>query len=207
MAKIKPQCRLYLQFPMAPSATLSNRLSQVLAEIDAACVLLYPEESAPGDNAIALVDLIQRTGIACLIANDAELASRSGADGVHIDADPVAYREARKHLGPNANIGAGCGLSRHDAMVLAEMGADYVAFGAQTGIDATDRRAELIAWWSEIFVVPCVAWNIATPDQAWRAASLGADFVAPPLDLWRSEQGVQLIAAIERAVRQARSAA
>ncbi len=192
---------------MARWATLSDRLSQVLAEIDAACVLLYPEEDALGDNAIALVDLMQQTGAACLIANDVELASRSGADGVHIDADPVTYREARKRLGPNANIGAGCGLSRHDAMVLAEMGADYVAFGAQTGIDAIDGRAELIAWWSEIFVVPCLAWNVATPDEAKRAASLGADFVAPALDLWRNDEGVQLISAIERAIRQARRAA
>jgi thiamine-phosphate pyrophosphorylase len=207
MAKIKPQCRLYLQFPMASSATLANRLAQVVAEIDAACVLLYPEESTPGDNAMALVDLMQRMGIACLIANDAELAARSGADGVHIDADSLTYSEARKRLGPNANIGAGCGLSRHDAMVLAEMGADYVAFGGQTGIDAIDRCAELIAWWSEIFVVPCVAWNTATPDEARRAAALGADFVAPPPDLWRSEEGVQLIATIERAVRQAQRAA
>jgi thiamine-phosphate pyrophosphorylase len=207
MAKIKPQCRLYLQFPMAPSATLSNRLSQVLTEIDAACVLLYPEEDALGDDPLALVDLVQRTGKACLTANDAELASRSGADGVHIEADSLTYREARQRLGANANIGAGCGLSRHDAMVLAEMGADYVAFGAQTAIDATDQRAELIAWWSEIFVVPCVAWNVATPDEAKRTASLGADFVAPGLELWRSEDAVQLIAAIDRAIRQARSAA
>ena len=207
MAKIKPQCRLYLQFPMAPSATFSNRLSQVLTEIDAACVLLYPEASAPGDDPIGLVDLVQRTGSACLIANDAELASRSGAEGVHIDADSLTYSETRERLGANATIGAGCGLSRHDAMVLAEMGADYVAFGAQTAIDETDQRAELIAWWSEIFVVPCVAWNVATPDEARRAASLGADFVAPDLELWRSDEAVQRIAAIDRAIRQARGAA
>ncbi len=132
-----------------------------------------------------------------------------GADGVHIEADPTLYAEARRRLGADANIGAACGLSRHDAMVLAEMGADYVAFGAEgaSDIDAVDERDALIAWWSEILVVPCIAWNIANPEEAARSAALGADFVAPALNLWDSDDGVRLIGEIDRAVRQSRRAA
>ena len=67
------------------------------------------------------------------------------------------------------------------------MGADYVAFGpeAESTIDAIDQYADLIAWWSEIFVVPCVAWNVDSAEQAARFAALGADFVAPSSRIWR----------------------
>ena len=209
MAEIKPYCRLYLQVPMQPSAPLSSRLAQLAANTDAACVLLCPDGTPSREDPAPLVDLVQASGLACLVANDAALASRLGADGVHIEADPTVYAEARKRLGAEANIGAGCGLSRHDAMRLAELGADYVAFGAEHGsdIDAINQRAELIAWWSEIFIVPCVAWNVGSAEEAARCAAIGADFVAPPLSLWRNDEGPRLIAEIDRAVRASRRAA
>jgi thiamine-phosphate pyrophosphorylase len=209
MAEIKPHCRLYLQFPMQPSANLLSRLAHAAATTDAACVLLCPDPSASSEDPAAVVALVQERGLACLVANDAALAAKLGADGVHIEADPTLYAEARKVLGPNASIGTGCGLNRHDAMRLAEMGADYVAFGAEDGTDtdAIDQRAELIAWWSEIFVVPCVAWNVSSAEEAARCAASGADFVAPPLGLWRDDDGVRMIAEIDRAIRGSRRAA
>jgi thiamine-phosphate pyrophosphorylase len=93
-------------------------------------------------------------------------------------------------------------------MLLAEMGADYVAFGTESGtIDAIDELGELIAWWSEIFVVPCVAWNIDSASGAAKLAVLGADFVAPPGRIWREENAHQRIGEIDSAIRQARRAA
>ena len=210
MAEMKPGCRLYLQLPMQqPSAALSSRLAHAIASTDTACVLLCPDRSPLDDSTANLVDFVQGRGLACLVAEDAASASRLKADGVHLEADPARYTEARELLGAGANIGAACGLNRHDAMLLAEMGADYVAFDAADASDtgAIDRRAELISWWSEIFVVPCVAWNIAGAEEAAQCAALGADFVAPALDLWRSDEGLALIAEIDRAVRQSRRAA
>lgn len=206
MAEIKPHCRLYLQFPMQPSANLASRLAHATANTDAACVLLCPDPSPSGEDPAPLVDLVQGRGLACLIANDVRLASRLSADGVHLEADSTLYAEARKSLGPDASIGAGCGLNRHDAMRFAEMGADYVAFGAENGsdIDAINQRAELIAWWSEIFVVPCVAWNVEDAEEAARCAARGADFVAPSISLWRNDDAPRLIAEIDRAVRGSR---
>jgi thiamine-phosphate pyrophosphorylase len=204
-----PGCRLYLQFPMQPSATLSNRLAHVLDSTDTACVLLCPDQSPLDDTAATLVEFVQGRGLACLIAWDAAEAARLKADGVHLEANPTIYSEARKLLGPQANIGAACGLNRHDAMLLAELGADYVAFDAGdiSDIDAINPLFELISWWSEIFVVPCVAWNISAAEDAARYAALGADFVAPALELWHTDDGLTMIAEIDRAVRQSRRAA
>ena len=210
MAEVKPRCRLYLQLPAQPSAKLEAQLAQALASADAACVLLCRDD-APTDESHAgrLLDLIQGRGVACLIEADARLAERLGTDGLHIAADDEAYRKARDLLGESASIGAGCGQSRHDAMRLAELGVDYIAFGpaAASDIGGIDQYAELIAWWSEIFVVPCVAWNVDSPEDAARLAALGADFVAPSNRIWRDDSVVSLIAAIDSAIRHVRRAA
>ena len=209
MAEAMHRCRLYYQYPAQPSAMREAQLAHAIDDTDAACVLLCIDDRADDENHLAaLVDLVQERGLACLIHKDAALAERLGADGVHIDADPTAYAQARKRLGESASIGAGCGLSRHDAMLLAELGADYVAFGTESGtIDAIDELAELIAWWSEIFVVPCLAWNVDSASDAARLAALKADFLAPSIRIWREGDVLNRIGDIDSAIRRARRAA
>ena len=34
-----------------------------------------------------------------------------------------------------------------------------------------------MSWWAEIFEVPCVAFDVATPEDAEQLASAGADFI------------------------------
>jgi thiamine-phosphate pyrophosphorylase len=207
MADAKPTCRLYLQVPALLTAKLEAQLTQALADTSAACVLLCNIDQQTDEMHLdRLLDRVQAAGVACLIENDVACAERLGADGVHIPADAELYRRARASLGESANIGALCGLNRHDAMRLAEMGADYVAFGPEAAgdIDAINQCAELIAWWSEIFVVPCVAWNVNDAEQAARFARLGADFVAPSRAIWQDDNA---IAAIDDAIRRVRRAA
>jgi thiamine-phosphate pyrophosphorylase len=43
---------------------------------------------------------------------------------------------------------------------------------------ARARQLALIEWWSEIFEVPCVAFDVETPQEAVALAHAGADFVA-----------------------------
>jgi thiamine-phosphate pyrophosphorylase len=43
---------------------------------------------------------------------------------------------------------------------------------------ARARRLDLVAWWSEIFEVPCVALDVETAADAGQLARAGADFVA-----------------------------
>jgi thiamine-phosphate pyrophosphorylase len=210
MAELKHRCSLYFQFPAQPSATLEAQLAQALATTDAACVLLCGD-GAPidEDHAGRLIDLVQASGLACLVENDATLAERLAADGLHLDADAETYAAARTLLGESANLGVLCGLERHDAMQMAELGADYVAFGPKSEniIDAIDQYADLIAWWAEIFVVPCVAWNVETAEQAAKFAALGADFVAPSARIWHGDDALRRITEIDNAVRHVRRAA
>ncbi len=66
-------------------------------------------------------------------------------------------------------------------MTFGEMNADYVAFGVPAFVKdretAFERQLDLIAWWAEIFEVPCVAMDVASVDQAAVLADAGADFV------------------------------
>lgn len=216
MAPAPPQCQLYLKLPAKPSALLQGSLAQALLEAGTLiqCVLLSRGENgdAPADLdetwAERLLGLARARDIACLVDRDVELALRIEADGVHIAADAGVYAAARDRLGPERIIGADCGQDRHRAMVLAELGADYVAFAPRARNQQAKReRDELIAWWAEIFVVPCVAMDVESPDEARLLAALGADFVAPVESLWREPDAAMRLAAFAAALGQARSAA
>jgi thiamine-phosphate pyrophosphorylase len=185
-------------------------LAEVIELADVACVLLC-QDSAEADPALdlRLRELTLARDVAFLVENDTARAERVGADGVHLPADAALYGQAREHLGQRAIIGVGCNESRHDAMLLAELGADYVAFGQTPAASGREREdsAGLIAWWSEIFVVPCVAWNVETLEEAVNLARLGADFVALAPSIWQADDAAARIAKIGADLREARSAA
>jgi len=176
--------QLFLTLETGESAV--DRLAAALAATPIPSVLLVPPAGQAFDLTATkqLVDLAQSKGAAALLFGDADLARQLGADGVHLqDGRDLEdrYRAARKTLGSNKIVGAHVS-SRHDAMVLGEQGADYVAFGllpefAQWSEEARERQCELIAWWAELFEVPCVALQIGTKDEAPMLANAGADFV------------------------------
>ncbi len=167
-------------------------LLTAIAAAPVSTVLLTPGSDGRIDAALAkeLTGLGQKKGVAMLIADDVSLARSLKADGVHLtwSKDQASrYKDARDHFGAHAIVGADAGRSRHDAMGLAEAGADYVAFGIPPHVEdiatARERQAELIAWWSEIFEVPCVAMDVDTEDDAAELYANGADFVAVSLPL------------------------
>jgi len=202
-------CRLYLVVP-SPSATIEGSLSQVLAATEIACVL-HVEGKTKRDEAwdVHLRELAHQHEAAFLVEADAEHAKRVGADGVHIPADVPLYRRTRDQLGERAIVGVGCRRSRHDAMVLGELGADYIAFGPDDapGGHETEDRAALIAWWAETVEVPCVAWGVETLAEAERLARLGADFVALSPSVWQAAEPARVVGEIGASLRRVRTAA
>ena len=111
-----------------------------------------------------------------------EIALR--ADGVHLTRDAEIgkrYAEARDVLGTRYIVGAMTGASRHDAMELAEAGADYIGFDLDNSAGGDDAarmlRLERVGWWAEIFEVPCVAFDARDVADAHELRRAGADFV------------------------------
>ena len=168
-------------------------LARLQAALDAApiaSVLIRPAAGASLDagSTKPMIDLAQKGNAAALLAGDAQLARTLRADGVHLDAGKdlaATYEQARGILGDRGIVGVDVGISRHDAMTLAEAGADYIAFGAPSHLNDRDkgraRRDELVAWWAEIFEVPCVAFDVETGEEAERLTRAGAEFVAVQL--------------------------
>ncbi|MGH6865879.1 MAG: hypothetical protein ACREDO_06885, partial [Methyloceanibacter sp.] len=64
-----------------------------------------------------------------------------------------------------------------------------------------------IRWWAEIFVVPCVAWNVDNPEDAAYLAKAGADYIAPSRKIWLADDATAVIAAIDNAIGRMRRAA
>jgi thiamine-phosphate pyrophosphorylase len=149
-----------------------------------------------------IIEMAQARHCAALLLDDAPLARVLRADGVHLSAGAdlaSRYDEARSILGTGAIVGVDAGGSRHQAMELGEAGADYVAFSADADAvplakgepepdDASADPAldvdhgpqtlhDLIAWWSEVFEIPCVAFGATDVDNARGLAEAGAEFV------------------------------
>ncbi len=85
---------------------------------------------------------------------------------------------------------AGGLASRDDAMTAAEAGADYVMFGEPDAAGARPSFAAVedrIAWWAEVFEIPCVGYA-ASADEVAPLVKAGADFIALGDWLWRDPQ-------------------
>ena len=192
-----PRCRLYLITPpVLDPAAFSHALPAVLEAGDVACLQLR----LPGadDDTIrqaikAIRPVTAARDVALVLDGHVELARTTGCDGVHLGPDDSAYVAARRTLSDKAIIGVSAGNSRHDAMVAAEAGADYVSFGAffpSTTVDAQSFAIpEIVAWWSELMEAPCVAVGGITPENCTELVEAGADFVAASGAIWRHGEG------------------
>lgn len=125
--------------------------------------------------------------VALFVEGDLDLALEVGADGLHLDAaGDVAG--ARGRLGGQRILGVACGLGRHAAMVAGEQGADYVAFGDDDR-DVDASLLDTVAWWSDVFVLPCLARGRIAPESCPALVAAGADFIAAGDAVWRHPDG------------------
>jgi thiamine-phosphate pyrophosphorylase len=192
--RTSPRCSLYLFTPPL-SAADAKSFGQIFAEaleaapVACALVRLAPGSETHAEAAVApLLRPAMKAGCALLIENDARLAARLGADGVHVAGAGEDLRAAIKRLKPDRIVGAGFLRTRDEAMTAGEMGADYVMFGEPhegTRTMSPASLAERVAWWAEIFETPCVAYA-DTLEAASELADAGADFVALGEAIWGS---------------------
>ncbi|MGH6822392.1 MAG: thiamine phosphate synthase [Methylocella sp.] len=173
--------RLYLITPPVFDWTPYPLLFEAAtASCDVACVLLRTgavDDGAKQTIVRALVPLVQEHGVACLVADDPEWAVRANADGVHIDGSGERLDAALRAIKPGHIVGAGGLPTRDAAMAAGEAGADYVMFGGPCRREPHEAIVERVAWWAEIFNVPCVGYarDLASIGELVRA---GADFIA-----------------------------
>lgn len=195
------QERLYLVTPARPGPEFVPLLERALAEAPVACLRIDLGD-APEADWRAAIDLLMppchAADVAVVVANHWRLVEPLGLDGVHLLDSRASMRDVRKALGADRIIGAWAGASRHRGMVLAEAGADYVAFGpvGETGLLGDDERAddELFRWWSEMIETPCVAEGGVGEAEAARLAT-STDFIVPDRRLWEAPDPVARLSA------------
>ncbi|MBA3941447.1 MAG: thiamine phosphate synthase [Sphingopyxis sp.] len=191
-----PACQLYLISPLDVGGDFPARLEEALAAGPVAA-FQFRVKDLDQHEAARLAEPLQAIcaahEVAFIVNDDVALAKRLGADGVHLgqgDGDP---KEARRLLGPDAQIGVTCHDSRHLAMEAGEAGADYVAFGAffPTATKTVEYHAEpeILTWWQGLFELPCVAIGGITVDNAKILVDAGADFLAVSNGVWGHGDG------------------
>jgi thiamine-phosphate pyrophosphorylase len=191
------RCRLYLITPpKLDPAAFAETLKQTLDAGDVASLQLrlkeVPDEEI--ERAVALLMPIAQAHDVAFILNDRpDLAKRLGCDGVHIGQEDASYAEARATLGADHIVGVTCHDSRHLAMEAGEAGADYVAFGAFFPTATKEPKShcdlEVLRWWAELMVVPCVAIGGITVENAKPLIEAGADFLAVCNGVWAHAAG------------------
>jgi thiamine-phosphate pyrophosphorylase len=194
---VTERCRLYLITPPKfELKSFAEDLKRALDAGDVASVQLRLKDVSDDDirrAANALMPIVQRAGAALILNDRPDLAASIGADGVHVGQEDASYAEARAAMGRDRIVGITCHDSRHLAIDAAEAGADYVAFGAffptQTKEPKTRAEIEIIQWWSEVMVVPCVAIGGITVENAKPLVDAGADFLAVSAGVWECPQG------------------
>jgi len=172
------QTQLYLT--LEPGG--AGDLAALLRDARPACVRLRIENASDTDVARTCRELCHAQDVPLLIAGPDEaaivVARAIGADGVHLEGAPKAAPWARRELGETVIVGIDAGdadgTARHEAMVAAETGADYVSLSPDwTSEDAAPEEAR---WWAAMIETPMVIENAGTAARA-RVLRGVADFV------------------------------
>lgn len=189
-------CQLYLISPVQLGDNFDDRLC---AALDGGLVAAFQlrlkgvADDVVLNAAERLIPICRDREVAFILNDRIDLAKACGADGVHLGQGDGDAREARRLLGPSAQIGVTCHDSRHLAMEAGEAGADYVAFGAffPTATKEVTHRPDpsILSWWSTLFEPPCVAIGGITPANGRVLVEAGADFLAVSSAVWTDEAG------------------
>ena len=190
-------CRLYLISP--PHLSAANFIIPLREALDGGDVasfqlrLKHVDDDAIRRATDLLRPIVQAAGAAFILNDRPDLANELGCDGVHVGQEDASYAEARAAMGARGIVGVTAHDSRHLAMEAAEAGADYVAFGAffptKTKEPKTQADIELLRWWGETMVVPCVAIGGITVQNAPALVEAGADFLAVSAGIWEHPDG------------------
>ena len=193
---ITPPCQLYLISPLNVGGDFPAHLEAALAAGPVAA-FQFRVKGIDQHEAAALAEPLQaicRAHDVAFIVNDSvSLAKRLNADGVHLGQFDGDVADVRMELGKAFQIGVTCHNSRHLAMEAAEVGADYVAFGAfyPTSTKEVEHVAELdtVEKWARVMEIPCVAIGGITPENAKPIIDAGADFIAVSSAVWDHPKG------------------
>lgn len=185
---------LYAVTPdLADTARLLALSEQVLAGEPA--LLQYRNKTADAalrrEQACALQRLCRAVGVPFIVNDDLALALEIDADGAHLGRDDGPPAAARRALGAHRILGLTCYSDWSRATEGAELGADYVAFGAMfpstTKPNAPPAPFDLITRAKRELGLPVAAIGGITLANAGEVLAAGADLLAVVSDVFAAD--------------------
>ncbi|WP_420393461.1 thiamine phosphate synthase [Acuticoccus sp.] len=168
---------------VAPPDLVADELAAALAGGDVAAVVIPVLAARPR----MLVEAAQGAGAAALLQHRFAEGEPPpwplafGADGVQVGGGYGARRKAVETRPEGATVGA-TAATRHEAMTLGEVGADFLWFGR---VDALDEDGlEVGIWWQALFEVPAVVAGPADEASVALMIATRVEFIA--VDVFRA---------------------
>lgn len=187
-----PPCQLYLISP--PDFEIRDFSLNLIAALETKYVSCFQLRLKGAEDTDilrvgkALLPICRDYNVPFILNDRPDLAAKLKADGTHVGQDDMDYTDARQWLGNDAVVGVSCYDSTHMAMVAAESGADYVAFGAffptTTKQPRTQATPKLLSFWQQTTTVPCVAIGGINVNNCSVLIQAGADFLAVVSGVW-----------------------
>ena len=156
-----------------------------------------------------LRNLTREAGVTFVVNDRVDLAALLDADGVHLGADDLPVRAARRLLGEDAVIGRSVSTVAEAETAAAE-GADYIGVGTVYRTASKDDipedehgvGPERVREIADAVDIPFVGIGGITAENAAEVAAAGADGVAVITAITRAEDPAAATAALEEAVEQ-----
>jgi len=169
-----------------------EKLQKVIEKNKISCVrlrLLSTKDKEIIETTLLVKKLLDKWNIPLLIENHYKIVTQLGLHGVHLTDGGHSIAKVRQELGSDYIIGVFCGHSKHQAIIAAENGADYVSIGplAETKFGNEEKASiETFEWWSEVIEIPIVAEG--NLDQITVKALLKySDFIAIGNEIWDAD--------------------
>lgn len=181
----KEQLKLYLVTDRQWTGEQSL-LEQVEESIQGGVSIIQLREKSLDDEsflkeAIQMRELASRYEIPFIVNDNALVALRSEADGIHIGQNDLAIQEVRKIVGSNRIIGVSA-QTVEQAITAQQNGADYLGVGAvfstTTKTDAVEVTYETLKAICEAVTIPVVAIGGITVDNVHQLKGSGIEGVA-----------------------------
>lgn len=169
---------------LIPADQLSGLVAAALQ--GGARAIQYRDKSSPPAQreaqARVLLNLCHKRGATFIINDDVDLCARIQADGVHLGQNDTALPQARARLGAGAIIGLSCYNQLPRALMAAEAGADYVAFGrfypSRTKPEAVQADIDLLREARRRLALPIAVIGGITAQNGAALIEAGADLLA-----------------------------
>ncbi|PIE41268.1 MAG: thiamine phosphate synthase [Gammaproteobacteria bacterium] len=178
---------------LTPASTLLAQVEAALA--GGARIIQYRDKSSSSakrqQQASELLDLCHQYNACFIVNDDAPLAAKIKAHGVHLGLTDSPLAEARALLGEGAIIGATCHGDIENAYRAVDAGADYVAFGrfflSSTKPDAAPAELDKIAPRLATLPLPAAAIGGITISNAPQLRAAGFAMLAVVADIFTQQ--------------------